>query len=293
MKYQIEYRHLTYFLTVAEELHFRRAAERLFISQPGLSRQIKQLEENLGVPLFERHNRKVLLTTAGKFLQQELAQNLKQLSHILSQTQLIDKGVNGSLKIGYVGSAMQKLIPKILLQYKQTNANTLINLQEMDNQQQLEALLNQDIDVGFIRQERVPSGLVVQPTPVETFSLVLPQNHRVSDANFSSLKQFEQEDFILFDASYSQSYYETVMQIFDDAGFAPQVSHSTVNASSIYRLVENNLGLSIVPTSLTKGFDMNIKFIELTTIKQRTALNMVWNSKNRNPVLGSFLSLNL
>lgn len=293
MKHQIEYRHLNYFLAVAEELHFRRAAERLFISQPGLSRQIKQLEQELGVQLFDRHNRKVVLTTAGVYLQEELTKNLKQLNGILSQTKWIDSGIKGSLKIGYVGSAMQKLIPNILLQYKQKNKDTLINLQEMDNNQQLEALLNQDIDVGFIRQERVPSGLVVQSTPAETFSLVLPQNHRISEAHFSSLKQFEQEDFILFDASYSQSYYETVMQIFDDAGFVPQVSHSTVNASSIYRLVENNLGLSIVPTSLTKGFDMNVKFIELKKIKQRTALNMVWNGKNTNPVLDSFLSLNL
>ena len=291
MKHQIEFRHYRYFLAVAEVLHFRKAAERLFISQPGLSRQIKQLETNLGVQLFERHNRKVLLTQAGIYLQQELTENFKQLEYILSHTQLLHNGGVGQLKIGYVGSAMQTLIPHLLLKFQQAHPNIIVHLNEMDNQQQLQALLNQDIDVGFIRQERVPSGLVLQATPEETFSLVVPKNHLISESNFKGLNDFEKEDFILFDASYSQSYYETVMQIFDDAGFVPQVSHTTVNASSIYRLVENNLGISIVPTSLTKGFDMQVQFIELTKIKQRTALNMVRNGANKNTVLDFFTNL--
>ncbi len=291
MKHQIEFRHYRYFLAVAEVLHFRKAAERLFISQPGLSRQIKQLETNLGVQLFERHNRKVLLTQAGIYLQQELTESFKQLERILSHTQLLHNGGVGQLKIGYVGSAMQTLIPDLLLKFQQAHPNIMVHLNEMDNQQQLQALLNQDIDVGFIRQERVPSGLVLQATPEETFSLVVPENHPISESNFKGLNDFEKEDFILFDASYSQSYYETVMQIFDDAGFVPQVSHTTVNASSIYRLVENNLGISIVPTSLTKGFDMQVQFIELTKIKQRTALNMVRNGANKNTVLDFFTNL--
>ncbi len=291
MKHQIELRHYRYFLAVADTLHFRKAAEQLFISQPGLSRQIKQLEENLGVQLFERHNRKVTLTPAGKYLQEELKNIFKQLNAVLAHTKLLHGGGVGKLKLGYVGSAMQKLIPNLLLQFQKEHPHILIHLNEMDNQQQLQALLNKDIDVGFIRQERIPSGLKIKATETETFSLVLPKNHEVTLANFKSLQQFEKEDFILFDASYSASYYETVMQIFDDAGFVPQVSHATVNASSIYRLVENNLGISIVPTSLTEGFLMDVQFIELTKIKQRTTLNMVWNTKNSNPILNFFLGL--
>jgi len=291
MSNQLEFRHYKYFLAVAKELHFRKAAESLYISQPGLSRQIKQMEDDLGIKLFERNNRKVELTKAGRFLQQKLIIHFKQLDDILYHTKLLSDGIDGNLKLGYVGSAMQELIPKLLLKFRDNNPNVLINLTEIDNRQQIQALLNQEIDIGFVRMERVPKGLEIHPAIEETFSIVLPKNHNINDSNFKNLSQFKDEHFILFDASYSESYYEKVMQIFDDSGFFPNISHSTVNASSIYRLVENNMGISIVPTSLQYGFDLNIKFIELTNIPQRTTLKMVWNSGNNNPVLERFINI--
>ena len=291
MSNQLEFRHYKYFLAVAKELHFRKAADRLYISQPGLSRQIKQMEDSLGIKLFERNNRKVELTKAGKFLQQELLIHFKQLEDILHHTKLLSDGIDGNLKLGYVGSAMQELIPKLLLRFRDNNPNVLINLTEIDNRQQIQALLNQEIDIGFVRMERVPKGLEIFPAIEETFSLVLPKNHNINESNFKNLSQFKDEQFILFDASYSESYYEKVMQIFDDSGFFPNISHSTVNASSIYRLVENNMGISIVPTSLQYGYNLDIKFIELTNIVQRTTLKMVWNSGNNNPVLGRFIKV--
>jgi DNA-binding transcriptional LysR family regulator len=291
MSNQLELRHYRYFLAVAKELHFRRAAEQLYISQPGLSRQIKQMEDSLGIKLFERHNRKVELTKVGAYLQLELSNQLQQFDDILKHAKLLNDGAEGKLKLAYVGSAMQNLIPDMLLKFRETNPNVLINLKEIDNRRQIQALLNQEIDVGFVRMERVPKGLEIQAAHDETFSLVLPANHPISASNFESLSQFKDEQFILFDSSYSDSYYEKVMQIFDDSGFVPTISHSTVNASSIYRLVENNFGISIVPTSLKYGFDLDIKFIELTKIPQRTALKVVWNKANTNPVLRSFINI--
>lgn len=291
MSNQLEFRHYKYFLAVAKVLHFRKAAEQLYISQPGLSRQIKQMEESLGIKLFERHNRKVELTQAGEYLQKELLTNFKQLDDILNHAKLLSDGIDGNLKLGYVGSAMQKLIPELLLKFKDTNPNVLINLTEIDNRRQIQALLNQEIDIGFVRMERVPKGLEIHPAMEETFSLVLPENHEIDSSGFERLSQFKDEHFILFDASYSESYYEKVMQIFDDSGFVPNISHSTVNASSIYRLVENNLGIAIVPTSLKYGYNLKIKFVELTDIPQRTTLKIVWKSTNANPVLKNFIDI--
>ena len=289
MRNQLELRHYIYFLAVANELHFRKAAEQLYISQPGLSRQIKQMEDSLGVKLFERHNRKVELTQAGSYLKKELEINFKRLDDILKQTKLLNDGIDGNLKLGYVGSAMYRLIPDLLLKFRETSPNVLINLTEEDNKRQIQALLNQEIDIGFVRLERVPKGLEIRPALEETFSLVLPRNHQTSSSNFKNLSQLKHEPFILFDASYSESYYEKVMQIFDDCGFSPTVSHSTVNASSIYRLVENNFGISIVPTSLQYGYNFDIKFIELVNIPQRTTLKIVWSITNTNPALSNFL----
>lgn len=291
MSNQIELRHLKYFIAVAEVLHFRKAADKLYISQPGLSRQIKQMEQDLDVVLFKRHNRKVQLTPAGKYLYKESTILLKNLNEVLTHTKLLEVGIEGNLRFGYIGSAMQNIIPDLLLKIRNNFPNLRFDLQEMDNSKQIDALLNQDIDIGFVRVERVPHPLITQPILEDTFSLVLPLDHHINSKNFKSLNQLKAEPFILFEPSYSISYYEKVMRLFDESGFTPTTSHNSVNASTIYRLVENNFGVSIVPTSLQLGYDMGVKFIELKNSKLRTTLRAVWNKDNRNPVLESVLNV--
>ena len=291
MSYQIELRHIKYFLAVAEELHFRNAAERLFISQPGLSRQIKALELELGVILFERHTRKVVLTKVGEYLKVSFALQLKTLSHTLDNAKMLHDGKKGALKIGYVGSAMQEVIPNLLLRFEKDNSNILFNLKEIDNQKQIEDLLSFSIDIGFVRLERVANSLEIKIILKENFCLVLPQKHPINQNNFKNLTQFKNESFILFDAAYSSSYYEKVMQIFDNCGFTPLISHNTIHSSSIYKLVENNFGISIVPKSLTQKSGHKIKFIELDMIPQKTTLSVIWNKKNTNPILMDVLNL--
>ena len=291
MSYQIEIRHLKYFLAVAEELHFRNAAEKLFISQPGLSKQIKFLEEELGVILFERHNRKVVLTKVGEYLKKEFTTQLNTLSHTLENAKLLQDGKKGELKIGYVGSAMQDVIPNLLLKFEKNHPDILFDLKELDNQKQIKDLVSLNLDVGFVRLERVPRNLEILPILKENFCLVLPKNHKIDATNFKGLKQFKEEQFILFDAKYSTSYYEKVMQIFDDCGFSPLVSHNTIHSSSIFKLVENNFGISIIPKSLAQKRGHKIKFVELNMIPQKTTLSVIWNKKNDNLILNKFLKL--
>ncbi|QOD60531.1 LysR family transcriptional regulator [Polaribacter haliotis] len=291
MSYQIELRHIKYFLAVAEELHFRRAAEKLFISQPGLSTQIKHLEEELGVVLFERNNRNVSLTNAGKYLKEELSLQLKELSNTFTNAKLLHQGKKGELRIGYVGSAMQDVIPNLLLNFEKNHPDILFDLKEFDNQKQIEDLLSFSIDVGFVRLERVPRTLEIKSILKEFFCLVLPENHSINKENFKSLEQFKEEQFILFDSKYSASYHEKVMQIFDDCGFAPIISHNTIHSDSIYKLVENNFGISIVPKSLAQKRGYKIKFVDLDMIPQKTTLSVIWNKKNGNLILNDFLEL--
>ncbi len=291
MSYQLELRHIRYFLAVAEVLHFRKAAEMLFISQPGLSRQIKEMEDNLGIKLFDRHNREVKLTHTGLYLKEELSKSLKNLDTIINHAKLLEDGKDGKLNFGYVGSAMQKVIPEILLQFTKNYPSVLFSLKEMDNNKQIEGLLAQDIDIGFVRLDRIPRGLESHPVLKESFCLVLPKDHPINTSTFKNLSQFKKEHFILFDPDYSASYYEKVMNIFDGSGFNPIVSHNTIHAGSIYKLVENNFGVSIVPKSLISETNSNIKFIELNKIKQRTILSAIWNKDNQNPILNNILSL--
>ena len=214
MNYQLEIRHLKYFLAVATSLHFRKAAEKLYISQPGLSRQIRQMEEDLNIKLFERNNRNVVLTQAGLYLKKEASLILKNLENTIAHAKLLDEGAEGKIKLGYVGSTMQNVIPDLLIAFRKHHPEVRFSLTEMYNMRQIEALLSQDIDVGFVRLSEVPDELNSKPVFKDTFSLVLPANHSISSENFISLTQLKEEAFILFEKEYSPAYYKSVMSIF-------------------------------------------------------------------------------
>jgi len=243
----------------------------------------------LGVVLFHRHNRKVELSNTGKFLKEELTRNLKNLDTIFSHAKLLNDGLGGDLKLGYVGSAMNQIIPDLLLEFEKSNQDIVVSLKEMDNQKQIESLMSDDIDLGFVRLERVPRGIEIKPILKEPFCVVLPKKHPLDSSNFKGISQLKEEPFILFDSVYSASYFEKVMQIFDDAGFVPNVSHNTIHAASIYKLIENGFGVSIVPKSLVSKSYRSLKFIELSNTPHRTTLSAVWNKKSRNPVLRKIL----
>lgn len=291
MDNQLELRHLRYFHALGQELHYRKAAEKLFISQPGLSRQIQQLESIIDIKLFDRHNRKVELTKAGQYFQGEIEQLFDSLDTIITHAKMIDKGLGGRLRFGYLGSAMQSVIPEFLMKIRNQYAAIRFDLKEMENQEQIDLLQQEEIDIGFVRLDRAPQGLEMQAIFQENFSLVLPMDHPITEENFDSLIQFKEDSFILFDSSYSQSYYNKVMQIFDHSGFTPIISHNTIHAVTIYRLVENNFGVSIVPSSLMQGFDMNIRFIELKDLDFNTTLQAIWKKDNPNPILNNVLGL--
>lgn len=191
----------------------------------------------------------------------------------------------------YVGSAMHNAIPKLLIKIRDKFPNIIFDLKEMDNQKQIDAILKQDIDIGFVRYDNLPRDINKKVILKDTFSLVLSSSHPMTQRKFKDLSQLKDERFILFDASYSESYYEKVMQIFENSNFDPVISHKTVHANTIYSLVENNFGISIVPTSLKHGYDRKIKFIELKNISQRTTLQVIWNKNNSSTLLKNIIPI--
>jgi DNA-binding transcriptional LysR family regulator len=203
----------------------------------------------------------------------------------------MSEGKTGKIKMGYVGSAMQSIIPDLLVKFNSEFPDIKFGLMQLDNAQQIDSLLDHELDVGFVRLNQVPKNLKIKPIWKETFSIVLPKKHPLTQRKFKSISQLQNDPFILFEKEYSPVYYERVMSIFEDAGFSPNISHTSVHAQTIFRLVENNFGFSIVPTSLKSGFDMEVKFIELKNISQKATLFLTWNSSNRNPCLEKFLKM--
>lgn len=279
MSYQIEFRHLHYFRVLAEELHFRKAAERLFISQPGLTRQIKQMEEIYQVALFDRGKRFVRLTPAGQYLKQEADALFEQLDKVARNLKEMGDDNAISLRLGFIGSAVQSILAQLLMTLKLEHPNVDIDLQELSNEAQIQRLLKEELDFAFVRIDQLPKGLTGIPVLTEHFSLVVPHDYPLEQENFKSLLQLKAEPFILFSKDYSHSYFDLVMSIFTDAGFQPNVSLRTVNALTIFNLVEQGLGIAIVPASLKKGYTTQVKFIDLDAIPQRTTLSLLWNPK--------------
>jgi len=289
MNYQIELRHLNYFKVLAEELHFRKAAERLFISQPGLSRQIKQMEEIYKAQLFERGKRHVKLTAAGQYLKGQVDAIFVQLQHIQEHIEKIDKGIITTLKVGFIGSAAQTILPQLLASLNQKHPNIDISISEMSNEKQIELILKKQLDIGFVRMfdETIPLGY--QHVMTEHFVLVVPKNSAYSTQQEIDIASLKKEKFILFGKEYSNHYYKLVMSIFDDHDFSPLVALRTVNAMSIFHLVAQGIGIAIVPQSLSKGYNIDVDFIDLKHLRQRTTLSIIWNKENTNTGIATFL----
>ena len=291
MSYQIEIRHLKYFLAVAENLNFRTAAESLFISQPGLSRQIQQMEEILDVNLFERNKKNVKLTAAGEYFEKEIRRILNDLESVETRVRFINTNVYGTLRVGFVGSAMHKIIPDLLKKLKDQFPGIQTNLDEMQNNDQVKGILNGFLDVGFVRLPSVPHGLKRKVILKDSFSVVLPLDHPMTESNFQSVMQLMNEEFILFSRDFSPYYYDSIMSLFDEQGFVPNISHKSIHAYTIFKLVETKLGIAIVPSSLKDGFDLRVKFIEIPNSKADAELSIIWKSKNSNPSLQNLLQL--
>lgn len=287
----MEFRHLRSFLAVGKELHFAKAAEKLFITQPALSKQIRLLEDELEVKLLNRTKRSVSLTTAGKYLMDEAEYMVNHLDRVVEATRRKGEGEEGEIRIGFVGSAMQNIIPRLLEEMSDSHPNIHASLDELNNKDQLNAIAHDKLDIGFVRLESVHEGFKQKVVFEDSFSLVVSSQHPIQPANFKNLSQFENEQFILFSNDYSQEYYDNIMSIFSDHNFQPKVSHRSVQANSIFRLVERQLGVAIVPSALQGGVDLAVSFIPLDHLPQRTKLIAVWDAKNRNEALGKFLKL--
>ena len=287
----MEIRHLTYFKAVAEELNFRKAAERLFISQPGLSRQIKQLEEMLEVKLFDRDQKHVELTAAGVFFKNEVDFVLNHLDSTTSHMKLIDAGKIGELRIGFLGSASNQVLPALLSKLNTNQPLISTSLEELSNSMQVEMIAKDKLDLGFVRLASVPSDLEMKVVMQDDFSLVVPKDHPIHVRDFVTVNQFKDEPFVLFSSDYSNFYYEQIIGICRDAGFSPKISHKSVHALTIFKLVENGMGVAIVPTSLKVGYALNVRFMKIPTIRQFTELSAIWKAGNRNPALKQVLPL--
>ncbi|TFH11524.1 MAG: LysR family transcriptional regulator [Candidatus Atribacteria bacterium] len=273
----MELRHLRYFLMVAEELHFGRAAERLAIKQPPLSRQIMNLESELGVRLFDRSHRRVTLTPSGRYLKDAATNLFAQTELIRNTVGLMKEGMAGVVRIGYVGSAMHSILPGLLRELSERYPEIHPEFFELDNDTQIRELTSGLIDIGFVRTPLHAEGLALLAVLEETFSLVLSADHRLAADPDISLDALADEPYVGFCRECAPSLADQILKICNDAGFSPRIVHSTSQLNALLRLVESGFGYSIVPTSVRSGYNLNLRFVELVHVPHRAQLSAIYN----------------
>jgi len=282
-------RQLECFLVVATELNFSRAAEKLFMVQPPLSRTIKELEEELQVTLFNRSSRKVQLTGAGIFLRDEIKKLFTQVEFIKDRLKDIEAGKTGKLKIGYVGAAMHSVLPGILTVLKE-KLDIHINLSELKNEEQADALSTGHIDIGFVRS--VPNRKEIVATEVfkEPFALILPLHHPLGGKKKVMVKELAGEPFIGLSYDCAPRLNDAIISLCRHAGFAPKIAHETSQVNSIVRLVESGMGYSIVPLSVKNAYAVHVRFIELKQFAERAHLFLM-HKKDMEPLVKASVAI--
>lgn len=287
----MELRHLHYFIAVAEELHFSRAAERLCISQPPLSQQIRSLEDELGVKLFERTKRHVQLTEAGKVFLERSYLVLAQLEQAIEVTQRIGRGEVGRLAIGFVDSATYNVLPDVLRVFREQFPAIELRLHELTTTQQIHALYQNQIDVGVVRSAITDPGLSTECVLQESLVLALPQTHPLSAQVNVSVSTLADESFILFPAKLGPVFYDQIIQICQQAGFHPKVAQEAVQMQTIIGLVAAGLGIAFVPASLQNFHRSGVIYRPLQEQTPQTGLYLAWRQHDSSPVIKAFLSL--
>lgn len=289
---QLEFRHLQYFLTLADELHFRKAAEKLYITQSALSQQIKQLENILGQEVFTRNNKKIQLNEAGNLLYKEASIIQSRFHLTLKNLDLLKSGGIGSINIGFVASAMESVLSKILNKLNSDQPQINFNLLELSNQIQMDEIAKGNLDIGFVRTNQIDEQMEIQCVNKEPFVLVVPSNHPVTRKKFKNLNQFKEESFILFPNNTSPMFYQQILNMCTEHGFVPKITHRTIHAPSIFYLVEMNMGISVIPKSLAVNeTKYKVRFISLEHIPYHTSLFAVWNKNSNNSTLPLLLNL--
>jgi DNA-binding transcriptional LysR family regulator len=289
----VELRHLRYFVAVAEELNFSRAAQRLCMAQPPLSVQIKQLERELGVRLFDRTGRGVRLTYAGRLLLEEARRILVQVEQTIRVLQEADQGEIGSLSLGFIPAASNDILPEILREFRSRAPKVELFLHEMMPDRAIQRLHDRRIDVSFLflpREDEIVRCKIICREPLV---IALPETHPLASEPSLEMRALAGEDFVLPARYSTPSLYGKVTEICRQAGFTPKAIQEEVGLmQTIVGLVAGGIGVALVPASLQNLNRKGVVYKEIQDLKPSVEMGVVWRREDdADPVLTSFLQV--
>lgn len=284
----MELRHLKYFLAVAEELHFGRAAARLNIAQPPLSQQIQQLEKEIGIQLFRRNRRSVEMTEAGKVFQREAYKAFECVEKGIQKAKLASRGEAGWLSVGFIGSSTYEVLPAILREFRRKFPEVELVLQEIQSTEQNQSLRERRIHVSFARFPKPEQGLVFETIYRENLIVALPFSHAFHKKKTLMLSDLANDPFILFPHPPS-AHAENTMQIFAEAGLTPQIVQTVEEMHTALGLVAAGIGVTLVPSAMQKTQREGVVYVNLAKLTPVLELKMGYREDDTSPVLSRFI----
>lgn len=285
----MELRHLRYFVAVAEELHFGRAAARLHIQQPPLTRQIQLLEAELGFPLFERSRRRVELTPAGVALLGRTRQVFDALDVAVHDARSASQGQSGRLVIGYPSSLAYSGLTELLRAFRTRFPSVELALRELPPGDQIDALKAGSLDVGFVRTSLDDPALVAELVRREALMVVLPDDHPLTSRRTVALEALAKEPFVLFSRARGPAFFDQLMSLCSAAGFTPRIVQEAPQLD-IISMVAAGFGVSIMPSSMRNFRRPGLSFRAIAGAPQ-VELLIVWRHQNLSPALHNFVDL--
>ncbi len=285
----MELRHLRYFVTVAEELHFGRAAIRLSIVQPSLSQQIQQLEKELGFPLLYRTKRFVELTDAGKVFLVEAKHVLAQVQEAKRAAQRAYRGEMGRLVVGYISSSTYDLLPMMLRVYRERFPEVEVALRELTTQEQVRALEEEYIHLGLLRLPISAPMVNVEIVRQEPIVCVLPEDHPLARHEEVAVSLLADEPFVLQSSNRGGGYYVQLMKLCLASGFSPNVIQEVTEMHTIVSLVTAGMGVSLVPLSTRNLRSQGVVYRVLEGTTTLTEMAVAWLRNSRSALVTNFL----
>ncbi len=285
----MELRHLRYFLEITRDMNMTRAAERLHMSQPPLSRQIRQLEEELGTELFARNGKQLKLTQAGKFFIDKAHQILKAVEETETAMKRIGRSGHSWLNIGFVPSTIYGFLPEVLRRYRSNYPEIEFNLTEHMSYHQVQALKSGQIDVGFGRILFDDTEIRQEIVLKEDLMVVLPKNHPLSRKTSLTLKMIANEPLILYPLRPRPNYADQITALFYHEGLNPQVIQEVQELQTTLGLVASGVGLTIVPKSVQKMRSGDVNYIAIKNENATSPVIMMYRQNEETPEVLNFI----
>lgn len=285
----MEFRHLRYFLALAEELHFGRAAQRLAITQPPLSLNIQQLEASVGARLFERDSKGVRLTAAGSAFRDAAQSLLARADEARLLAREIEAGLVGRLRVGFVGSVLFRGLPQWLARFQAEQPRIEVRLSELNSQEQVDALMRDELDLGFVHTPQVPAELHAELLHEDQFLCCLPDTHALARRRKLPLLALRGEPFVMFSRRASPDYFARIMAMCSGFGFQPKVRHEVRHWLSVVSLVGQGMGVALVPAPLQRSGMAGAVFRPLADAALPSPVYCTWKAALDQPARSRFL----